>query len=168
MSHIITYTEEIEEHGYCQERPTLQTGEKYLHEVEGKKRLRIVKSVHFDNYVWDYVAQWTTIIEEYFEEEYVLRTLPMGQAEVPVYVANGMMGVLSQDKDLVCGELVVPSEIGNVVVRGVSAFDGCKGLPRFNTVFDRPFPGKYLIRSGKGFEDWENELYRLHFLERKE
>lgn len=45
MSHIITYTEEIEEHGYCQERPALNTGDRYLYEVDGKKRLRIVLSV---------------------------------------------------------------------------------------------------------------------------
>ena len=47
MPHIITYTEEIEEHGYCQQRPELKTGDKYLHEVDGKKRLRIVLSLGF-------------------------------------------------------------------------------------------------------------------------
>lgn len=51
MPHILSYTEEIEEHGYCQQRPELKTGDKYLYEVEGKKRLRIVRSVrlHFLN-----------------------------------------------------------------------------------------------------------------------
>ena len=57
MPHCITYTEEIEEHGNCQQQPALTTGEKYLHEVDGQKRLRIVKSVHFDKYVWENVAQ---------------------------------------------------------------------------------------------------------------
>ena len=77
MPHIITYTEEIEEHGYCQQRPELRTGDKYLHEVDGEKRLRIVLSVHFDKYVWENVAQWTTIIMEYFENEYKLKELPI-------------------------------------------------------------------------------------------
>ena len=72
MSHIIKYSEEIEEHGFCQERPELHTGDKYLHEVDGKQRLRIVRSVHFDKYVWEDVAQWTTVIEEFFAEEYTL------------------------------------------------------------------------------------------------
>lgn len=70
MSHIITYTEEIEEHVDCQECPDLRTGDKYLHEEGGRRLLRIVISVGFDKYVWENVAQWTTIIEEYFEEEY--------------------------------------------------------------------------------------------------
>lgn len=56
MPHVINYTEEIEEHGYCQQRPELRTGDKYLYEVDGKKRLRIVKSVQFDKYVWEDVA----------------------------------------------------------------------------------------------------------------
>ena len=128
MSHIITYTEEIEEHGFCQERPTLNTGDKYLYEVDGKKRLRIVLSVHFDKYVWEDVAQWTTIIKEYFEEEYTLCTIPINngrpqQTEIPVFVANGLAGVLSCNKDLVCGELVIPSKTtGNVTIKGVAAF----------------------------------------------
>ena len=61
MPHIISYTEEIEEHGYCQQRPELTTGEKYLHEVDGQKRLRIVKSVHLVKYVWENVVQWSVI-----------------------------------------------------------------------------------------------------------
>ena len=72
MPHIISYTEEIEEHGFCQQRPDPETGEKYLNEVDGQKRLRIVRSVHFDKYVWEDVAQWSTVIEEYLEEEYRL------------------------------------------------------------------------------------------------
>lgn len=39
MPHIITYTEEIEEHGYCQQRPELKTGDKYLHEVAAGRRI---------------------------------------------------------------------------------------------------------------------------------
>ncbi len=128
MSHIITYTEEIEEHGYCQERPTLSTGDRYLYEVDGKKRLRIVLSVHFDKYVWENVAQWTTTIREYFEEEYTLCTIPINsgtpqQSEIPVFVANGLVGVLSNNKDSVCGELIIPSKTtGNVTIKGVAPF----------------------------------------------
>ena len=31
------------------------------------------------------------------------------QSEIPVFVVNGMMGVLTSDKDLVNGELIIPS-----------------------------------------------------------
>ena len=141
MSHIITYTEEIEEHGYCQERPGLHTGDKYLYEVDGKKRLRIVRSVVFDKYVWENVAQWTTIIEEYFEEEYTLTTVLVNygqpdQKEIPVFVADGMIGVLSCDKDLVCGELIIPSRRFNTVVKGVATFGfyDCRHLTK--VIFD--------------------------------
>lgn len=219
MPHIITYTEEIEEHGYCLQRPELKTGDKYLHEVEGKKRLRLVRSVHLDKYVWENVAQWTTVIEEYFEEEYSLTTVLMNfgqpnQPEVPVFVANGMMGVLTCDKEKVCGELFIPSKRFNVPIKGVapfgfygcqqltkvifdarvviayeyafaksgikgmefneivpvmvhiSALDGCEHLPKFDKILDKPFPGKYQIRGGDAFREWEEELYRLHFLNR--
>ena len=81
MAHIITYTEEIEEHGYCQQRPSLYTGDKYLLEVEGEKRLRIVRSVDFDKYVWENVAQWSITIVEYFNDEYSLGTLIMNCCE---------------------------------------------------------------------------------------
>lgn len=217
MSHVINYTEEIEEHGYCQQRPELRTGDKYLYEVDEKKRLRIVKSVHFDKYVWENVAQWSTSIEEYFEEEYTLTTVLINyeqpnQSEVPVFVANGMMGVLTSNKDLLCGELIIPSRRFNVVIKGVAPFgfydcqqlskvifdarvviayeyafaksgieelvfnelvpvilhitaiDGCDNLPKFDRIFDKPFPGKYQIRGGEAFREWEEELYRLHFL----
>ncbi|MBR5656175.1 MAG: hypothetical protein IKW98_05770 [Prevotella sp.] len=217
MPHTITYTEEIEEHGYCQQRPELHTGDKYLHEVEGKKRLRIVQSVHFDKYVWENVAQWTTIIEEFFEEEYTLTTVLMNfgqpcQSEVPVFVANGMMGVLTCDKEKVNGELIIPSKRFNVPVKGVAPFgfydcekltkvifdarvviayeyafaksgitemvfneivpvfvhttaiDHCDSLPKFDRLFDRPFPGKYMICGGELFHKEEEELRRLHFI----
>lgn len=217
MSHIINYTEEIEEHGYCQQRPELRTGDKYLYEVDEEKRLRIVKSVHFDKYVWENVAQWSTSIEEYFEEEYTLTTVLINygqpnQSEVPIFVANGMMGVLTSNKDLLCGELIIPSRRFNVVIKGVAPFgfydclqlskvifdarvviayeyafaksgieelvfnelvpvmlhitaiDGCDNLPKFDRIFDKPFPGKYQIRGGEAFREWEEELYRLHFL----
>lgn len=217
MSHIITYTEEIEEHGYCQQCPDLRTGDKYLHEVDGKKRLRIVRSVHFDKYVWENVAQWTTIIEEYFEEEYTLCTVLINyaqpsQSEIPVFVANGMIGVLTCDKDLVDGELFIPSKRFNIVIKGVAPFgfynclhlkkvifdarvviayefsfaksgikelvfneivpvivhitavDDCKHLPKFDRIFDKPFPGKYLMRGDDSFREWEEDLHRLHFL----
>ena len=49
MSHIITYTEEIEEHVDCQECPDLRTGDKYLHEEGGRRLLRIVISVRLTN-----------------------------------------------------------------------------------------------------------------------
>lgn len=220
MSHLISYTEEIEEHGYCQQRPELRTGDKYLHEVEGKKRLRIVLSVHLDKYVWENVAQWTTTIMEFFEDEYTLTTVLMNfgqpnQSEIPVFVANGMMGVLSKDSELVDGELLVPSKRFNIPIKGIAPFgfcdcqkltkvnffdagvviayeyafagssiqkmafnevqpvllhitalDGCKNLPKFDRLFDRPFPGKYLFRGGEAFREWEEELYRLHFLSR--
>ncbi|MCR4852810.1 MAG: leucine-rich repeat domain-containing protein [Prevotella sp.] len=122
MPHIISYTEEIEEHGYCQQRPELETGEKYLKEVDGKMRLRIVQAVRFDKYVWEDVAQWTIIIKEFFEEEYVLCSMPIGESEVPVFVACGGVGVLSCHKDLVRGELVVPPRIGNTLVTSVCPF----------------------------------------------
>ena len=219
MPHTITYTEEIEEHGYCQQRPDLRTGDKYQLEVDGKMRLRIVRSVHLDKYVWENVAQWTTVIEEYLEEEYTLTTVLMNygqsnQSEVPVFVANGMMGVLTCDKDLVSGELIIPSKRFNVPVKGVapfgfydcqnltkvvfdarvviayeyafaksgieemvfneivpvmvhiSAIDDCENLPKFDRIFDKPFPGKYQMRGGDAFREWEEELYRLHFLNR--
>ena len=219
MPHTITYTEEIEEHGYCQQRPELRTGDKYLHEVDGKMRLRIVQSVHLDKYVWENVAQWTTVIEEYLEEEYTLTTVLMNygqsnQSEVPVFVANGMMGVLTCDKGLISGELIIPSKRFNVPVKGVapfgfydcqnltkvifdarvvivyeyafaksgikemvfneivpvmvhiSAIDDCENLPKFDRIFAKPFPGKYQMRGGDAFREWEEELYRLHFLNR--
>jgi hypothetical protein len=217
MSHIISYTEEIEEHGYCQQRPDLHTGDKYLHEVEGKKRLRIVRSVRFDKYVWENVAQWTTTIEEYFEEEYTLTTVLINigqptQSAIPVFVADGMMGVLTCDKDMVNGELFIPSKRFNTVIKGVAPFgffdcqkltkvafdarvviayefafaksgiekmvfnelvpvlvhftavDDCKNLPKFDRIFDKPFPGKYLIRGGEVFKQWEDDLRKSHFL----
>jgi len=217
MSHIISYTEEIEEHGYCQQRPELRTGDKYLHEVEGKNRLRIVRSVHLDKYVWENVAQWSTTIEEYFEEEYTLTTVLINvgepdQSEIPVFVANGMMGVLTCDKDKVVGELLIPSKRFNTVIKGIAPFgffdcpqltkvnffdarvviayeyafaksglkemafnellpvmvhitaiDDCKNLPKFDRIFDKPFPGKYLMRGGEFFKQWEDDL-RKNFL----
>ncbi len=217
MPHVITYTEEIEEHGYCQQRPELKTGDKYLLEVDGKRRLRIVRSVRFDKYVWEDVAQWSTTIEEYFEEEYTLTTVLINvgqptQAEIPVFVANGMMGVLTCDKELVDGELFIPSKRFFTVVKGVAPFgfydcqqltkvifdarvviayeyafaksgikamefnelvpvlvhitavDDCKNLPKFDSIFDKPFPGKYLMRGGDSFQQWEDDLRKYHFL----
>lgn len=215
MSHIITSVEEIEEHGACRQRPALETGDKYLHEVEGKMRLRIVRRVHFDRYVWEDVAQWSTEIEEFFEEEYTLGTIPFGDAELPVFVADGLLGVLSCDKDRVRGDLVVPSAVGRIPVRGVAPFgffgcegltqvsfapmvgivyeyafaqsgirrmvfneklvvmvhmtaiDGCASLPKFDPLFERPFPGMYLFRGGQVFEEWEEKLCKMHFLNRR-
>ena len=218
MPHIITYTEEIEEHGYCQQRPSLYTGDKYLLEVEGKKRLRIVRSVHLDKYVWENVAQWSITIVEYFNDEYSLGTLIMNrgktdQCEVPVFVASKMIGVLSCDKDKVQGELILPSSVNGITVRGVAeygfyqcqqltkvvfspmvviayeyafsesglkdmafndeivamvhitAIDGCKALPKFDKIFDYSFfPGKYLMRGGSFFEEWEEKLRQSHFI----
>ena len=117
MSHIITYTEEIEEHGHCQERPVLRTGDKYLYEVEGKKRLRIVLSVHFDKYVWENVAQWTTTIMEFFEDEYKLIAFPINigtpnHVDVPVFIANNLIGVLTCYKDKIRGKLSIPGNHG--------------------------------------------------------
>lgn len=137
MPHTITYTEEIEEHGYCQERPALRTGEKYLYNVDEEKRLRIVRSVHFDKYVWEDVAQWNTVIEEYLPDEYVLcgiliKTSASKLSRLPVFVANGMIGVLTCDKDSVYGELVIPSKAGNFSVKGVAPFGfyECKDLTK--------------------------------------
>lgn len=137
MPHIITYTEEIEEHGACQQRPASETGERYLHEVEGRQCLRIVRSVHFDRYVWENIAQWTTEIEEYLADEFILCSLTINPgtelaADVPVFVANGMVGVLSRDKDLVQGEVVIPAKIGEIIVRGVahSGFMDCPYLTK--------------------------------------
>lgn len=181
--------------------------------------MHIVRSVHFGKYVWENVAQWTTVIEEYFEEEYTLTTVLMNfgqlsQSEVPVFVANGMMGVLTCDKERVCGELFIPSKRFNVPIKGVapfgfydcqqltkvifdarvviayeyafaksgirdmefneivpvmvhiSALDGCEHLPKFDKILDKSLPGKYQIRGGDAFCEWEEELYRLHFLNR--
>lgn len=213
MPHIITYTEEIEEHGYCQQRPDLRAGDKYLREVDGQKRLRIVLSVHLDRYVWENVAQWTMVIEEYLEDEYTLCALSVDGLDVPVFVARGMIGVLTSDKDKICGELVIPPKIKDVIVKGVArygffdckqltkivfspmvviayeyafaksgikdmafneevsvmvhltAVDGCENLPKFDRIFDRPFPGLYLIRGGEIFQKWEDDLRKDHFLE---
>lgn len=216
MPHCITYTEEIEEHGNCQQQPALTTGEKYLHEVDGRKRLRIVKSVHFDKYVWENVAQWTTIIEEYFEEEYKMIILPInigtpGYLKVPVFIAQSLIGVLTCDKEKVEGELFIPSHIGIWAIRGVAPFgfyncpqlktvvidspvviayeyafaksgitdvtfneevpvmlhitalDDCENLPKFDKLFDKPFKGKYLMRGGEAFREWEDEVHRHFF-----
>lgn len=218
MPHIITYTEEIEERGYCQQRPEPRTGDKYLHEVDGQQRLRIVRSVHFDKYVWENVAQWTTVIEEYFEEEYKMKILPMNignpnsYVEVPVFIAKSLIGVLSCDQDKVQGELFIPSFIGIRAIRGIAPFgfygcrhlktvvidspvviaykyafaksgveemrfneevpvmlhitalDDCENIPKFDRLFDRPFPGKYLFRGGEAFHEWEEDLRKNHFL----
>lgn len=144
MPHIITYTEKIEEHGYCQQRPNLRTGDKYLYEVEGKKRLRIVRSVQFDKYVWEGVAQWSTTIEEYFEEEYTLTTVLINfgqpnQSEIPVFVANGMMGVLTCEKDKVDGELFIPSKLFFTVIKGGAPFGfyDCPQLTKVNFLDSR-------------------------------
>ena len=216
MPHCITYTEEIEEHGNCQQQPALTTGEKYLHEVDGQKRLRIVKSVHFDKYVWENVAQWTTVIEEYDEKEYKMRILPInigtpGYSEVPVFIAQSLIGVLTCDKEKVEGELLIPSHIGIWAIRGVApygfydcqrlktvvidspvaiayeyafaksgvtdmtfneevpamlhitALDDCENLPKFNKLYDKPFKGKYLMRGGDAFREWEDEVHRQFF-----
>lgn len=132
MSHLITYTEEIEECGYCQQRPELRTGDKYLHEVDGKMRLRIVLSVRFDRYVWENVAQWITVIEEYLDDEYTLCALSVDGSDVPVFVAHRMIGVLTSDKDKIRGELVVPSKIGKTTVKGVAryGFYDCANLTK--------------------------------------
>ena len=217
MPHIITYTEEIEEHGYCQQRPALKTGDKYLHEVDGQKRLRIVLSVHFDKYVWEDVAQWSTAIQEYFPNEYVVGEITIKRSadtwsQLPIFIAYGMIGVLSANKDLVPDELIIPPEIGNLKVRGVAPFgfyeckrltrvtfspmvviayeyafaksgitdmtfneevpvmlhitalDDCEYLPKFDKLFDKPFKGKYMMRGGEAFREWEQKLIDLHFL----
>lgn len=132
MSHIITYAEEIRESGHCQQRPALEAGEKYLHEVDGKTRLRIVRNVHFDRYVWEDVAQWTVVIEEFFEEEFTLLSMHIGPSEEPVFIAGGLLGVLSRDKDLVQGELIVPSAIGGRAVYGIAPFGffACRHLTK--------------------------------------
>lgn len=48
MPHVITYTEEVEEHGYCQQRPELRTGDKYLYEVGGKKWYKQTYTINED------------------------------------------------------------------------------------------------------------------------
>ena len=219
MPHVVNYTEEIEEHGYCQQRPALMTGEKYLHEVDGQRRLRIVRSVHFDKYVWENVAQWTTVIEEYLPNEYslcdiLIKTDSYKLSRLPVFIANGMIGVLSCDKNSVSGELVIPSKVGNgnwqvkgvapfgffeckdlvkvffspmvviayqyafaksgilditfneevPVMLHITALDDCENLPKFDKLFDKPFKGKYLMRGGESFREWEENLRQQHFI----
>ena len=224
MPHIITYTEEIEEHGYCQQRPELRTGDKYLYEVDGERRLRIVLSVHLDKYVWENVAQWTTTIMEFFEDEYKLKELPINigtpnYIDVSVFIAKSLIGVLTCDKDKIRGELFIPDCFGIWAIRGVApfgfydcqhletvkfdsriiiayeyafaksgvtdiifweelqqipmmlhitAFDDCDRLPKFDKIFDRPFRGKYLFRGGDAFHEWEEKLYEMNCLYRKQ
>ena len=36
-----------------------------------------------------------------------------------------------------------------------TAVDGCENLPKFDRLFDRPFPGLYLICGGEIFQKWE-------------
>lgn len=98
MPHIITITEEIEEHGMCQQEPAFVRGEAYLLKVDGKTRLRIVQDVHFDRYVWEDVAQWTTTILEYFQEEYSLEPMPDG-ASARVSVDCRQVGVLALPRE---------------------------------------------------------------------
>lgn len=135
MPNIITYTEEIEEHGHCQQRPALRTGDKYLYEVDGEKRLRIVLSVHFDKYVWENVAQWTTTIMEFFEKEYKIKEFPINigtpnHTDVPVFIANCLIGVLTCDTDKIRGNLFIPGNYGIWPIRGVAPFGfyGCRQL----------------------------------------
>lgn len=128
MSHIISYTEEIEGTGFGPERPALETGERYLFQVDGKMRLRIVTCVRFDRYVYEDVAQWTIEILEFMEEEYVQCMM----SGIPVFIANGLVGVLSCHNDLVPSELVIPAMIENHPVCGViqCGFYGCKNLTK--------------------------------------
>ncbi len=95
--------------------------------MEGKKRLRIVRSVHLDKYVWENVALWSTTIEEYFEDEYEMKLLPINLGktnckDVPVFIAKSMIGVLTCDKDKVQGEMFIPSHIGIIEIIGVAPF----------------------------------------------
>ena len=48
----------------------------------------------------------------------------------------------------------------------ITAVDDRKGLPKFDKIFDKPFPGKYLMRGGEAFHEWEEQLYQLHILNR--
>lgn len=96
--------------------------------LDGKMRLRIVTCVRFDRYVYEDVAQWTIEILEFMEEEYV-RCMMSG---IPVFIANGLVGVLSCHNDLVPSELVIPAMIENHPVCGViqCGFYGCKNLTK--------------------------------------
>lgn len=154
MPHIIRHTEEIEEHGFCQQRPSLQTGDKYLIEVDGEKRLRIVLSVELDKYVWDNVAQWTTTLMEFGEGEYKIKELPINighpsHTDIPVFIANNLIGVLTCDKDKVQGELFIPFHIGICEIRGVAPFGfyDCKHLEK--VIVDSPVVIAYEYAFGK-------------------
>ena len=52
------------------------------------------------------------------------------------------------------------------VMMHITAIDDCEGLPKFDKIFDKPFPGKYQMRGGEVFREWEEKLYQLHFLNR--
>lgn len=54
-----------------------------MYKVDGTKRLRIVKSVYFNKYVWEDVAKWTTVIEEYLPDEYVLCEIHTKTDQIP-------------------------------------------------------------------------------------
>ena len=51
-------------------------------------------------------------------------------SRLPVFIANGMIGVLTCDMDFVYGELAIPPVVGNHPVRGVAPFGfyDCKDL----------------------------------------
>ena len=41
-----------------------------------------------------------------------------------------------------------------VGINRCNAIADCASLPKFDLLFDRPFPGMYLFRSGSAFEKW--------------
>ena len=45
-----------------------------------------------------------------------------------------------------------------------TAVDGCENLPKFDRLFDRPFPGLYLICGGEIFQKWEENLRKDYFI----
>lgn len=207
MSHVFTQTEEIEEYGQGGQRPAFEEGQKYLCDVSGERRLRIVRRVEFLRYVYEDVALWEIEIEQFMENEYVLSTM----SGAPVFIVNGLVGVLTQDVLSVQGEFTVATMAGNIPVHGVAPFgfygcrhltkvifepkvviaypyafaysgltemvfndeipvilhissiDHCNAMPKFNLLFDRPFPGKYLFCGGEMFDKWEYDFCNKHF-----
>ena len=76
MPFTITREEEIEEHGYCQQKPVLVKGDRY---IDDSGRYCEVENVRFVRYVWEDVALWEIRITVYNRDE-------LTQAEVSTWV----------------------------------------------------------------------------------
>ena len=66
MPHTYIDTEEVEEHGMCQQVPSKEVGDMW---IDSDRRLCIVDDVWFVRYVWEDVALWNIRITAYYENE---------------------------------------------------------------------------------------------------